>query len=308
MVSKPLHGRDVISIRDLSKYEVISIFEEANGLERYARSKTDLLRGKMMAFMFFEPSTRTKLSFEAAMKRLGGDVIGFEEPSTTSMAKGESLIDTARVIENYADIIVVRHPYEGAAKAIAEAVHVPVINAGSGALSHPTQALIDMYSIWREKGRIDGLTVLFYGDLKYSRSVRSLINGLLNFKVNFVFVSPEPLKLKEEVKEELGLLGIEYAEHTMLTEEAVRAADVIYVTRIQRERFADPMEYEKVRGSYRLTSRHLQNAKENLIVLHPLPRVDEVDVELDKTPYAKYFKQVFYGLLVRMALLKMILT
>jgi len=307
-LSTTLRGRDVISIRDLTKDEILAIFKEADSLEPYARSKSDILKGKIMALMFFEPSTRTRLSFETAMKRLGGDVIGFEEPSMTSIAKGESLIDTARVVENYADIIVIRHPYEGAAQAIADVVEIPVINAGSGALSHPTQALVDLYSMWKEKKRIDGLTILFLGDLKYSRAVRSLIYGLLNFKVNFIFVSPELLKLREEVKEQLRSLGVSYIETTTLTQEIIKEADVIYVTRIQRERFTDPMDYERVKGSYKLTLKHVQNAKEDLIILHPLPRVDEMDVELDKTSYAKYFKQVFYGLLVRMALLKMILT
>jgi len=287
---------------------MLAMFREATSLETCARSKSDVLRGKVMALLFFEPSTRTRLSFETAMKRLGGDVIGFEEPSITSMAKGESLIDTVKVIENYADVMVVRHPFEGAAKAIADAVQIPVINAGSGALSHPTQALTDLYTIWREKGRIDGLTVLFLGDLKYSRAVRSLIQGLLNFNVNFILVSPELLRLREEIREELREKGASFIEATSLSQELMKEADVVYVTRIQRERFADPMEYEKVKGSYKLTVEHLRHARDDLIILHPLPRVDELDREIDETPYAKYFKQVFYGLLVRMALLKMILT
>jgi len=303
-----LRGRDLISIKDVTKEEMLAIFGEATSLEPWARSKSDLLRGKVMALLFFEPSTRTRLSFETAMKRLGGDVIGFEEPSITSIAKGESLIDTVKVIENYVDVMVVRHPFEGAAKAIADAVQIPVINAGSGALSHPTQALTDLYTIWRERGRIDGLTILFLGDLKYSRAVRSLIQGLLNFKVNFVFVSPEPLKLREEVREELREQGASFVEMASLSQELIREADVIYVTRVQRERFVDPMEYEKVKGSYKLTIEHLRHAKDDLMVLHPLPRVDELDWGIDKTPHAKYFRQVFYGLLVRMALLKMILT
>jgi aspartate carbamoyltransferase catalytic subunit len=303
-----MRGRDIISIKDVTKEEMLRIFEEATSLELYARSKSDILRGKVMALLFFEPSTRTRLSFETAMKRLGGDVIGFEEPSITSIAKGESLMDTVKVIENYADVMVVRHPFEGAAKAIADAVQIPVINAGSGALSHPTQALTDLYTIWREKGRIDGLTVLFLGDLKYSRAVRSLVQGLLNFDVNFVFVSPELLKLREEVREELREQGASFVEAPSLSQELIKEADVIYVTRIQRERFADPMEYEKVKGSYKLTIEHLRGARNDLMILHPLPRVDELDWEIDKTPHAKYFKQVFYGLLVRMALLKMILT
>lgn len=303
-----LRGRDIISIKDVTREEMLAIFGEATSLEPYARSKIDVLKGKVMALLFFEPSTRTRLSFETAMKRLGGDVIGFEEPSITSMAKGESLMDTVKVVENYADVMVVRHPFEGAAKAIADAVQIPVINAGSGALSHPTQALTDLYTIWREKGKIDGLTVLFLGDLKYSRAVRSLIQGLLNFKVNFVFVSPELLRLREEVREELREQGTSFVEETSLSQELIREADVIYVTRIQRERFVDPIEYEKVKGSYKLTMEHLRYARNDLVVLHPLPRIDELDREIDKTPYAKYFKQVFYGLLVRMALLKMILT
>ncbi|RLF13257.1 MAG: aspartate carbamoyltransferase [Thermoprotei archaeon] len=307
-MSKSFRGRDVISIRDFTRDDLITIFKEADSMEPYAKTKVDILKGKIMALMFFEPSTRTKLSFEAAMKRLGGDVIGFSEPSMTSIAKGESLIDTARVVENYADIIVIRHPNEGAAKAVAEAVDIPVINAGSGALSHPTQALIDLYSMWKEKGSIDGLTVLFLGDLKYSRTVRSLIYGLLNFKVNFILVSPELLKLKDEVRGQLKDAGVSYVERSSLTSDVIREADVIYVTRIQRERFADPMEYERVKGSYRLSLESLKEAKRDLIILHPLPRVDEMDIELDKTAYAKYFKQVFYGLLVRMALLKLILS
>jgi aspartate carbamoyltransferase catalytic subunit len=303
-----LRGRDIISIKDVTKEEILEMFREATSLEPYARSKSDMLKGKVMALLFFEPSTRTRLSFEIAMKRLGGDVVGFEEPSVTSMAKGESLIDMVRVVESYVDVMVVRHPFEGAAKAIADAVQIPVINAGSGALSHPTQALTDLYTMWREKGKIDGLTVLFLGDLKYSRAVRSLIQGLLSFKVNFIFVSPELLRLREEVKEELRKQNASFVEVTSLSQELIREADVIYVTRVQRERFADPMEYEKVRGSYKLTMEHLRHAKDGLMVLHPLPRVDELDREIDKTPYAKYFKQVFYGLLVRMALLKMILS
>ncbi|MDH5815969.1 MAG: aspartate carbamoyltransferase [Candidatus Nezhaarchaeota archaeon] len=303
-----LRGRDLISISDVTKEEMLAIFKEATSLEPYARSKSDILRGKVMALLFFEPSTRTRLSFETAMKRLGGDVIGFEEPSMTSIAKGESLIDTAKVVENYADVIVVRHPFEGAAKAIADAVQVPVINAGSGALSHPTQALVDLYTIWRERGRIDGLTILFFGDLKYSRAVRSLIRGLLNFNVSLILVSPELLKLREEERELLKSMSIPFIEKSSLTSDLVKEADVMYVTRVQRERFADPMEYERVKGSYRLSMEHLHHAKSDLIILHPLPRVDEVDWEVDKTPYAKYFKQVFYGLLVRMALLKMMLT
>ncbi|MEM2534297.1 MAG: aspartate carbamoyltransferase [Candidatus Nezhaarchaeales archaeon] len=307
-MSISLSGRDLISINDVTKEEMLAIFREATSLEPYARSKSDVLKGKVMALLFIEPSTRTRLSFEAAMKRLGGDVIGFEEPSMTSIAKGESLIDTAKVIENYADIIVVRHPFEGAAKAIADAVQIPVINAGSGALSHPTQALVDLYTIWREKGRIDGLTILFFGDLKYSRAVRSLVRGLLNFNVSFIFVSPELLKLREEEREFLKSMSIPFIEKSSLTSDLAREADVVYVTRIQRERFTDPMEYERVKGSYRLSMEHLQHVKNDLIILHPLPRVNELDWEIDKTPYAKYFKQVFYGLLVRMALLKMMLT
>lgn len=303
-----LRGRDLISINDVTKEEMLAIFMEATSLEPYARTKSDALRGKVMALLFFEPSTRTRLSFETAMKRLGGDVIGFEEPSMTSIAKGESLIDTAKVVENYADVIVVRHPFEGAAKAIADAVEVPVINAGSGALSHPTQALVDLYTIWREKGRIDGLTILFLGDLKYSRAVRSLIHGLLNFNVNLIFVAPELLKLRGEEKELLKSMKVAFVESSSLTSDLIKEADVVYVTRIQRERFADPMEYERVRGSYKLSMEHLHNAKSGMIILHPLPRVDELDWEVDKTSHAKYFKQVFYGLLVRMALLKMMLT
>ena len=302
-----LKGRDLIEITDLTRDEIEYLFELADKMEKYAKSRSSLLKDKILALLFFEPSTRTKLSFEAAMLRLGGNVIGFSEPSTSSIAKGESLADTIRVVENYCDGIVIRHPLEGAAKLAAELSRVPVINAGSGALSHPTQALLDLYTIYREKGRIDGLNIALVGDLKYGRTVHSLAYALTYYDVNLYFISPPELRMRREVIEDLTKANVKFKEYFDFRDDVLGNLDVLYVTRIQKERFPDPAEYQKVKNSYKITFDILKKCKHDIMIMHPLPRVDEMDYQIDSTPNAKYFIQTYYGLLMRMALLYAIL-
>ncbi len=298
-------GRDVVSIKDFSKADIDHITSVADLMEPLAREGSDMLRGKIMATLFFEPSTRTRISFESAMLRLGGNYIGFAEPKLTSIEKGENLADTVRVVENYSDIIVLRHSLEGASRLASEFVNIPVINAGSGAEEHPTQALLDLYTIKREFKRIDGLTIALVGDLRYGRTAHSLAYALSLYDAKLYLVSPELLKMRREVVEEINS-KIEVIEMTDL-EKVLPEADVIYMTRIQKERFADLAEYEMVKGSYRLTRDGLKHAKRKAIVMHPLPRVDEISFDVDDTYHARYFRQTFYGLLVRMALLSLIL-
>ncbi len=300
-----LAGRDIISIKDLKREEIDEILRLTDAFEPLADKGSDMLDGRIMAALFFEPSTRTKLSFESAMYKLGGSVIGFAGPMGTSVEKGENLADTVRVVENYADVLVVRHPLEGAARLAAEFASVPVINAGSGAEEHPTQALLDLYTIRRELGRIDGLKVALVGDLRYGRTVHSLAYALSLYDIKLYLVSPEILRMRKEV-----LAGIRGRVDVVETDDLagiLPELDVLYVTRIQKERFADPAEYEEVKGSYRLTSAMLSRLKPTGIVMHPLPRVDEVDYDVDRIPQAKYFKQVRYGLMVRMFLLASVL-
>lgn len=298
-------GRDVISIKDFTREEIDYILGVAGEMEHLAKKGSDILKGRIMATLFFEPSTRTRLSFETAMYKLGGSVVGFTEPEASSVKKGESLADTVRVVERYADVIVLRHPAEGAARFAAEYARVPVINAGSGAEEHPTQALLDLYTILKEKGRIDGLTVALMGDLRYGRTVHSLAYALSLYKVKLFLVSPDPLRMRKEVLEDVRR-RIEVYEYTNI-EDALSEVDVLYVTRIQKERFPDLAEYAKVKGSYRIDLNVLRRAKSDLIILHPLPRVDEISVEVDSTPFARYFQQVENGLVTRMALLALIL-
>ncbi len=288
----------LISIDDLSKDDIVHILKRAEEFEDVARGlKTSkLLEGKILANLFFEPSTRTRMSFETAMKRLGGDVINMTAQEASSIAKGESLADTIRVISKYVDVIVIRHPLEGSARFASEHSEVPVINAGDGAGQHPTQTLLDLYTIMKECGRIEGLKIALMGDLKYSRTVHSLIKALNLFNNEIYLISPESLRLPEEFLEE-----VKATEVTL--DEVIDEIDVLYVTRIQKERFPDEEEYRKVAGSYRITAETLKKARENLIVMHPLPRVDEIDVSVDKTVHAKYFDQAFYGVPVRMAIL-----
>lgn len=298
-------GRDVISIRDFTREEIDYILRISSEMEHLVKTGSDMLRGRIMATLFFEPSTRTRLSFETAMYKLGGSVIGFSEPEISSVKKGESLADTVRVVEKYSDIIVLRHPAEGAARFAAEYAKVPVINAGSGAEEHPTQALLDLYTILKEKKCIDGLIIALMGDLRYGRTVHSLAYALSLYNVKLLLVSPELLRMRREVLEAIKK-RIEVYEYTNI-DDVLPEIDVLYVTRIQKERFPDLAEYAKVKGSYRIDLNILRKAKDDLIVLHPLPRVDEISAEVDSTPFARYFQQVENGLVTRMALLSLIL-
>jgi aspartate carbamoyltransferase catalytic subunit len=298
-------GRDIISIKDFSREEIDYILKIAQAMEPLAQKGSDMLKGKILATLFFEPSTRTRLSFEAAMHKLGGSTIGFAEAEIASVRKGENLADTVRTVESYADIIAIRHPLEGAARLAAEFAKVPIINGGSGAEEHPTQALLDLYTIAKEKGKIDGLKIAFVGDLRYGRTVHSLAYALSLYDVELFLISPETLKMRREVLQTIG-------ERTPVTEKTslekiIPQVDVLYVTRIQKERFPDPAEYIKVKGSYKIDLKTLSEAKKDLIILHPLPRVDEIAAEVDNTPYARYFQQVWNGIVTRMALLALIL-
>jgi len=298
-------GRDIISIRDFSRDEIDHIMSVTDLMEPLARKGSDMLRGRIMATLFFEPSTRTKLSFDSAMQRLGGETLGFHSSRGTSVEKGENLADTVRVVENYSDLIVIRHTMDGAARLAAEFSRIPIINAGSGSEEHPTQALLDLYTMKRELGSIDDLNVGLVGDLRYGRTTHSLAYALSQYNVKLFLVSPETLRMRREVLEDVSkkLQVIEAQDLNAVLSEL----DVIYMTRIQKERFADPEEYEKVKSSYRLTAGDMKKARKLAIVMHPLPRVDEIAYDVDGTGHAKYFKQVWYGLLSRMALLVLVL-
>ena len=301
------YNRDVLSIIDFSVDDLKKLFEVSLEMEKYSRSKLSILDGKVLSLAFFEPSTRTRLSFETAMKRLGGQVIGFHEPAEAAIAKGENLADTIRMLDNYSDVIVIRHKLEGAAKLAAEVASAPVINGGDGSQHHPTQAMIDLYTIWRELGKLEGLSVGVIGDLKYGRAATSFIYAISKYKPKKLFlISPPLLKARVEVKDYLRHVNVTYEEVENLAD-VISELDVAYMTRIQKERFPDISEYEKVKGSYRIDVSMLSNAKEDLIILHPLPKVDEIDLKVDETKYAKYFKQAAYGIPVRMALLALIL-
>ncbi|MGC9112457.1 aspartate carbamoyltransferase [Acidilobus sp.] len=305
----PWRSRDVIDPRDFTREDLEILFEEADKMRRQLSSGrvARTLEGKIIATAFFEPSTRTRLSFEAAAKRLGADVIGFSAEEATSVAKGESFVDTIRMLDGYADLIVIRHKYEGAAALAAEVARVPVINGGDGSQHHPTQAMLDLYTVRELFGSVDGLNYLIVGDLKYARTVASLLRALSLFKPASVMLSAPPqLQLRDEVRRDVESRGLRL-EYVKL-EEGLSRADVIYVTRIQRERFPDPQEYEKVRGSYRITRRLLEAyAKGSAKVLHPLPRVDELAADVDSTSYQAYFLQASLGVPLRMALLNLIL-
>jgi aspartate carbamoyltransferase catalytic subunit len=298
-------GRDIVSIRGFTREEIDHILKVAASVEPLAKNGSDTLRGKVLAELFFEPSTRTMLSFQTAMYKLGGNVIGFAEPGVSSVWKGETLADTIRVVEKYSDVIVLRHPLEGAARFAAEYAKVPVINGGSGAEEHPTQALLDLYTILKAKGKIDGLNIALMGDLRYGRTVHSLSYALSLYDVKLSMVSPNLLKMRREVLEDIGN-RIEVTEYNDV-EEILPELDVLYVTRIQKERFPDLGEYEKVRGTFAVDLELLRRAKDDLIVLHPLPRLDEIAVEVDSTPFARYFEQARNGVVVRMALLALVL-
>jgi len=303
--SLKFEGRDIISIKDFSREEIDYIFKVAKDMEPIAAKGSDLLKGKILATLFFEPSTRTRLSFEAAMHKLGGSTIGFAEAEIASVKKGENLADTVRTVENYADIIAIRHPLEGAARLAAEFAKVPILNGGSGAEEHPTQALLDLYTIEKEKHRIDGLKIALVGDLRYGRTVHSLAYAFSLYNIELYLISPETLRMRREVLRTIKE-KIQVTEKTSL-EKIVPAVDVLYVTRIQKERFPDPAEYAKVKSSYKIDLETLKEAKKDMIILHPLPRVDEIAAEVDNTVHARYFQQTRNGIVVRMALLALIL-
>ncbi len=296
--------KHIISMRDFSRDDIDIILAKAKEFEQIARGrKSSLLSGKILSTLFYEPSTRTRLSFETAMKRLGGEVIDLGSIESSSVAKGETLADTIRVIGSYADAIVLRHPREGAARMAAEYSKVPIINAGDGAGHHPTQTLLDLYTIMRESSLSD-LKIALVGDLKYGRTVHSLAYALSLYHADMTLISPRQLQMPDVIKKDLKKQGAVISETTSL-EEVIGDIDVLYITRIQKERFPDPAEYQKVAGSYRITEELLKSARDKLIIMHPLPRVDEIDPAVDRTKFARYFEQSFYGVPVRMALLVM---
>ena len=296
--------KSIVSIRDISKKEILHILEVANGMEE--NPKHELFKGKVMASLFFEPSTRTRLSFESAMKKLGGEVVGFAEAGVSSAKKGESLSDTVKTVENYSDVIVMRHPLEGTARLASEVVSIPVLNGGDGANQHPTQTLLDLYTMLKTQKKLEGLEVAMVGDLKYGRTVHSLAIALAKFKCRMYFVSPDLLKMPDYIIEELKEKDIEYSEHKEI-KEIMDKVDIFYMTRIQRERFSDPSEYEKVKNVYVLTKDMLADVRPNLKIMHPLPRVNEIAAEIDATPYAVYFQQAANGIFVRQALIALVL-
>jgi len=298
-------GRDIISIGDFSREEINYILNSSHTMEPLAAKGSDMLKGKILATLFFEPSTRTRLSFEAAMLKLGGSTIGFADAEIASVRKGENLADTVRTVENYADIIALRHPLEGAAKLAAEFSKVPILNAGTGAEEHPTQAFMDLYTMQKEKGKIDGLKIALVGDLRYGRTVHSLAYALSLYNIELYLISPESLRMRHEVIRAIKN-KIPIIEDTNL-EKIIPQIDVLYVTRIQKERFPDLAEYAKVKGIYKIDLKTLKSAKKDMIILHPLPRVDEIAAEVDSEPQARYFQQVWNGIVVRMALLALVL-
>ncbi|WGI17929.1 aspartate carbamoyltransferase [Methanonatronarchaeum sp. AMET-Sl] len=297
-------GSDIISMQDFSKDGVFEVLSHAREVEE--EGPVNDLSGLVLANLFFEPSTRTKLSFETAMKRLGGEVISIDSVDASSIKKGETLADTVRVIEGYADALVLRHPKDGAAKMAARFTDSPVINAGDGSNEHPTQTLTDLYTIWKERGKIDGLNIAVLGDLKYGRTVHSLVIPLSMFDVNLFLISPPQLEIRTEILEDIKRNTAEIYKTDSLME-VIGEIDILYATRIQKERFADPNEYEKVSGSYKIDKEVLGDAREDLILMHPLPRVDEIDPEVDEMEFASYFEQSANGVFIRMALLEMIL-
>lgn len=299
--------RSVIDVSELTTEEIDGLIATANDIIENPLKYSEKCRGKKLATLFFEPSTRTRLSFEAAMYELGGNVLGFSEAQSSSASKGESVADTARVVSCYADIIAMRHPKEGAPLVAAKNASIPVINAGDGGHSHPTQTLADLLTIYREKGGFDNLTVGFCGDLKFGRTVHSLISALIRYKgVKFVLISPNELKLPGYVKDKLDKAGIEYRETDSL-EGVIADLDILYMTRVQKERFFNEEDYLRLKDSYILTPEKMALAGDRLRVLHPLPRVNEISVAVDSDKRACYFKQVLYGKYMRMALILMLL-
>lgn len=299
-----MKNKSLVSITDFSKDEILRIVELAAVFEANPNQK--LLDGKVVASLFFEPSTRTRLSFESAINRLGGRVIGISDTSSSSTTKGETLQDTIIMVSNYADLIVMRHPFEGSARFASEASRVPIINAGDGANQHPSQTLLDLYSIQKTQGTLENLNIAVVGDLKYGRTVHSLLMAMSHFKPTFHFISPVELRMPDEYKIFLKNRGIPFKEHGEF-DSVIDNADILYMTRVQKERFAEPMEYERVKNAFVLRNSMLANAKDNLKVLHPLPRVNEIHTDVDSNPKAYYFQQAENGVYARMAIISSIL-
>jgi len=296
--------KSLISIGDFSKDEILHILDVAKEFEK--NREQNFLAGKVIACLFFEPSTRTRLSFEAAVNRLGARVIGFPDSRNTSVSKGETLEDTIRIVSNYVDMIVMRHPMEGAAEIAAKVSPVPVVNAGDGSNQHPTQTLLDMYSIMQTQGRLDGLTINMVGDLKYGRTVHSLSEAMSDFSPKYVFTAPDDLKMPSKYLKYLDSKHIPYEETSSL-EEHLDDCDILYMTRVQQERFPSKEDYDKVKDVYELHASMLSGVKPNMKILHPLPRITEIATDVDDTPYAYYFQQARNGMYVRMAVISYLL-
>ena len=296
---------DFVTIADLSKEKIMYLLEMAQEFEKYPNR--ELLKGKVVATLFFEPSTRTRLSFETAANRLGARVIGFSDAKASSVSKGETLKDTVLMVSNYADVIVMRHFVEGAAQYASEVAPVPIVNAGDGAHMHPSQCLLDLYSIYKTQGTLDNLNIYLVGDLKYGRTVHSLITAMRHFNPTFHFVAPKELAMPDEYKIYCKEHGIKYVEHTEFNEDVIADADILYMTRVQKERFSDLMEYERVKNVYILKNSMLGKAKPNMKILHPLPRVNEIAYDVDDNPHAYYIQQAGNGLFAREAIFSHVL-
>ena len=299
-----IKNKSLVSITDFTKDEILRIIELAADFE--ADPNQRLLEGRIIASLFFEPSTRTRLSFETAINRLGGRVIGFSDANATSTTKGETLKDTIKMVSNYAELIVMRHPLEGAARYASEQSRVPIVNAGDGANQHPSQTLLDMFSMHKTQGRLDNLTIAMVGDLKYGRTVHSLIQAMSHFSPTFYFVAPDELKMPNEYKDFLRAHGIPFEEHRDMNE-VIDKVDILYMTRVQKERFSDLLEYQRVKDAYILHNSMLESTRPNLRILHPLPRVNEISTDVDSNPKAYYFKQAENGVYTRMAIIASIL-
>ncbi|MCM1349210.1 MAG: aspartate carbamoyltransferase [Firmicutes bacterium] len=296
-----MNTNSLVSIDDISREDILDLLERARFFEEHPNHK--ILDGKVVATLFFEPSTRTRLSFETAVNRLGGRIIGFSDASTSSSSKGESLKDTIKMVSNYVDLIIMRHYLEGAARYATEVTDTPVINAGDGANQHPSQTMLDLYSIYKTQGTLENLTITMVGDLKYGRTVHSLLMAMRYFKPTFRFVACEELRMPKEYRDFLDANNIPYTEHTEFDSEVLADTDILYMTRVQRERFSDIMEYERVKNLYTLRNDMLACTKPNLRVLHPLPRVNEIDRDVDDNPKAYYFEQARNGLFARQAII-----
>ena len=295
-----MEKQNFVTIADLSKDEILYLLEMAKEFEKHPNR--ELLKGRVVATLFFEPSTRTRLSFETAANRLGARVIGFSDAKVTSATKGETLKDTILMVSNYADVIAMRHYIEGAAQYASEIAPVPIINAGDGAHMHPSQCLLDLYSIYKTQGTLENLNIYLVGDLKYGRTVHSLITAMRHFNPTFHFVAPSELVMPQEYKLYCQEHGVKYVEHTDFNEEVIADADIIYMTRVQKERFSDLMEYERVKNVYILTRDMLRLSKDNMKILHPLPRVNEIAYDVDDDPHAYYIQQAQNGLYAREAI------